>query len=211
MASARLRGLSIAILVCQCFPVAFAASQPDLIKVRQAIYNDILPTKSIPGLADFVDNALIHINETCFFDDVNYFDAEGRSWWMTSVHLQRAMLLAIAYSSPLTEHHGNQTVFDKSHCSLAAWIQRDITNSNWWWNDIGIPHIISKTLLLLNDSSLTASASVQLERASLADAANEFTGCNRVWVCHAKVFLDVTALTMCACTDCHDQHNQSSN
>lgn len=52
--------------------------------------------------------------------------------------------------------------------------------------DIGVPRIVGKALLLLNDTALLEPAAPLLDRASIASA-REMTGCNAVWVASANI------------------------
>lgn len=94
--------------------------------------------------------------------------------------------MATSFQSPLSAHHQNKTVYEAGRRAFAAWLDMDPQNSNWWWMDIGVPRIVGRTLLLLNDTSLLPKAAPLLDRGSISRALS-MTGCNTVWVASVNV------------------------
>eukprot|EP01006_Ploeotia_vitrea_P065934 TRINITY_DN94052_c0_g1_i1.p1 TRINITY_DN94052_c0_g1~~TRINITY_DN94052_c0_g1_i1.p1 ORF type:complete len:773 (+),score=23.15 TRINITY_DN94052_c0_g1_i1:44-2362(+) len=119
--------------------------------------------------------------------DIDYGD-KGRSWWKTALHMQRCWLICIAYESPASRWYKNSTVLEATQRSFWWWLRTDPINPNWWWNDIGIPSLVGKRLLLLptNETQLKV-ARVILERSG----SSWMTGCNRVWRALAQVMYGV--------------------
>lgn len=140
------------------------------------------------------------------WSDINYNTTvtnNERSWWNTSIHLQRMLILATR-ARILQEDNNNNT----SECadnfrlkSLSAslkatehWVEMNYTNTNWWWNQFGTPHALMKTLLLLGCSSTRKNPPLYSictdKRAKLiAHAKSQHqTGTNLVWTSMMKIF-----------------------
>jgi hypothetical protein len=86
----------------------------------------------------------------------------------------------------MATHYQNKTVYAAATTSFVAWLDMDPQNSNWWWMEIGVPRIVARTLLLLNNTSLLPKAAPLLDRATIPGALG-MTGCNTVWVASANV------------------------
>ncbi len=111
--------------------------------------------------------------------DIDYQDRLG-SYWRTTEHLSRLALLAQAYAAPASELHGDADLRRAVFRSLDYWLDHDFRNPNWWWNDIGVPKILERSLLLLNDElspEQRSKAAEILKRAKIG-----MTGQNLVWV-----------------------------
>lgn len=94
--------------------------------------------------------------------------------------------MATAWQSNMATHYQNKTVYAAATTSFVAWLDMDPQNSNWWWMEIGVPRIVARTLLLLNNTSLLPKAAPLLDRATIHRALG-MTGCNTVWVASANV------------------------
>ncbi|EDQ89421.1 uncharacterized protein MONBRDRAFT_25569 [Monosiga brevicollis MX1] len=155
----------------------------DVALLEQRVRAAILPTSPVATLPAFVSHATTQLTADCAFDDINYNDTDGRSWWLTrtllfSLHLQRVMLMAIELA---TNSSAEPSLRNRTNCALQYWLDNDFINDNWWWNEIGTPHIVAKILLTLNPSpDMLERAQPILARATLSAAAAA-TGCNRVW------------------------------
>ncbi|EGD79387.1 hypothetical protein PTSG_09797 [Salpingoeca rosetta] len=170
----------------------------DVAAVRAAVLRHILPQSRgvVPERwDDKVQYILEHLRTSNgTFDDVDYNDYDGRSWWKTSIHLQRCLILGISYHTPYSAHQGNATVYGALVKAFTAWLKADFKNSNWWWMDIGVPRIVGKVLLLLSPADATALyplATPLLDRGPLSRAYG-MTGCNRVWIASVNVLRALT-------------------
>ena len=68
---------------------------------------------------------------------------------------------------------------------LAVWEQLDPVSDNWWWQEIGTPHWLSRTLILLDEYVREGSKIHEiLSRSSIRDV---LTGQNLVWVAGVEV------------------------
>lgn len=181
----------------------------------------------------YIHGALLNLLPNGTFADIDYADADDRSWWNARHSSLPALRLPTADSCmqpplatmPPAEHcceRQQQQLLPSallslslSHSSLTSYRKRDSARSSLTcvqeldhtrlpklklvvcprltsspvhthshvgrWMDIGIPHILVKSLILLQSPELAAAAAPLLDRASLARA-ESMTGCNRVWV-----------------------------
>ena len=83
------------------------------------------------------------------FPTVDYADTNGGNW-KTYGHLSQVLTLARAYSSPESDMRGDEHLKGTVLHALDFWLARDFKNSNWWWNQIGVPGRLSECLLLLD-------------------------------------------------------------
>jgi len=111
--------------------------------------------------------------------DVDYRDPR-RSSWTTSRHLGNLATLARAYRAADSTLCGDPELRTAVLAGLDYWLEHDFQNSNWWWNQIGVPRSLAPTLLLMEDE-LT---DLQRERGLkiLRRAKIGMTGQNLVWV-----------------------------
>ncbi len=112
--------------------------------------------------------------------DVDYADP-SRSIWRTVRHLQRARSIAAVGRGRSPELEGGPELRKAALRALEHWIDRDFQNSNWWWNQIGVPMYLGPTLLLLGEEvppELRARGARILARAKLGGG----TGQNLVWL-----------------------------
>jgi chondroitin AC lyase len=164
-------------------PLAARAGEPsnataagaDLNTVRQRILEPLLA----PVPAEAARNLLRTLEPDGSWPDVDYQD-RSRSGWKTVRHLSNVVTLARAYRSPASKLHGDEALRGAALSSLDYWLSHDFQNSNWWWNQIGVPRALLPTLLLV-EKDLSAEqrsrASAILRRAKVG-----MTGQNLVWV-----------------------------
>lgn len=111
--------------------------------------------------------------------DVDYRDRR-RSSWTTARHLAHLATLARAYRSPKSELCGAPELRSAVLTSLDYWLEHDFQNSNWWWNQIGVPRGLAPTLLLMDEDLSPAQRNRGLK--ILRRAKIGMTGQNLVWV-----------------------------
>ncbi len=151
------------------------AAGADLNTVRQRILEPLLA----PVPAEAVGRLMETLQADGRWPDIDYQDP-NRSGWKTVRHLSNVATLARAYQSPRSKLHGDPALRAAVLSSLAYWLSHDFQNSNWWWNQIGVPRTLLPTLLLL-EKDLSAEqrgrALTILRRAKIG-----MTGQNLVWV-----------------------------
>jgi len=136
-----------------------------------------------PLLAPVPEQATRKLLETLRPDgswpDIDYQDG-SRSGWKTVRHLSNVATLARAYRSPGSKLQGDETLRRAVLSSLDYWLSHDFQNSNWWWNQIGVPRTLLPTLLLMKEelsAEQRGRAFTILRRAKIG-----MTGQNLVWV-----------------------------
>jgi len=152
-----------------------APSSADLDTVRQRILEPLLA----PVPAEAARKLLETLRPDGSWPDIDYQD-RSRSGWKTVRHLSNVAALARAYRSPGSKLQGDETLRRAVLSSLDYWLSHDFQNSNWWWNQIGVPRALLPTLLLVeNDLSAEqrSRAFTILRRAKIG-----MTGQNLVWV-----------------------------
>lgn len=107
--------------------------------------------------------------------DIDY-KARQRSGWTLPAHLCRVRELAAA-----ARINRDPTLLAAAHRSLGFWIQNNFKNSNWWWNDIGVPSMMGPIGLLL-DKDLTEAERTYIRKVLSRRSLGCMTGQNRAWV-----------------------------
>lgn len=149
-----LRTWCLAPVALCCAAVASAQTVPstlptsgDLETIRTRLLASVVP----PGQTDIealITQARPHagtLQPDGSWADIAYTDT-NRASWRAVEHLYRAMLLAKGF---YLSH--DAALADASATALRWWIDKNPQNSNWWWNDIGVPQLLSETYLLLGD------------------------------------------------------------
>lgn len=118
---------------------------------------------------------------TLRFRDVDY-TSEERAAWVTSRHLNRALLLAVEYRKNPTPELREMTL-----ALLSEWLHADYRNPNWWHNKIGVPRTLGAIFLLLREEmteEMRESAFAILSRGSFGarpELISRWTGANLIW------------------------------
>ncbi len=107
--------------------------------------------------------------------DIDY-KARQRSGWTTPIHLDRVRELAAA-----ARVNHDPALLAAAHLSLGFWIKHNFKNSNWWWNDIGVPSLLGPIGLLL-DKDLTDTEGDYIRKVLSRRSLGCMTGQNRAWV-----------------------------
>eukprot|EP01079_Euglenida_sp_SAG-EU17-18_P010363 gene10363-1877_t len=61
--------------------------------------------------------------------------------------------------------------------ATADWVAKDYPNTNWWWQDFGVPSCLAKLLVLVPNATLAQQASISMQRVYRSTD----TGANAVW------------------------------
>ena len=163
-----------------------ADSARDLETVRQRLAEELLsPAASRRGSDKEVGSLLAGLGADGRWPDVDYTD-KSRSNWKPGTHIWRVLRLAQAYRTKVYPLSGKPEVRGKILLALRWWLTNDPQCPNWWWNDIGAPEALGRTLILLGDdfpADLMPAASKILKRAERQD----MTGQNTLWVCGVRI------------------------
>lgn len=178
------RAVLIATAAAVCFVIVLAPAcvvADDMSVVHANILNAMLPDGSrVAAFQKEVSDLITMLQPNGTWPDVNYDDPDGRSWWETGVHLQRCLLVTTMWASPLSGHFNDSAAAKTSDTCLEWWLDNKPRNTNWWWEQIGVPRIVGKILLLRPSSHHLSMAEPIFDRTPL-HVAQSWTGCNRVW------------------------------
>lgn len=151
------------------------AASDDLNTVRQRILKPLL----VPVPAETARQLRDALQPDGSWPDVDYQDRSA-SGWKAVRHLSNVATLARACRSPGSKLHGDESLRDAVLRSLDYWLSHDFQNSNWWWNQIGVPRSLLPTVLLVEKDLSAEQRSRAL--AILRRAKIGMTGQNLVWV-----------------------------
>jgi chondroitin AC lyase len=162
----------------------------DLGVLRRRFVASMLPSAGSSG-ARLVVQAATEVAGTLSsignWPDVNYTTdgTRGRSWWIVGTHLQRTIVLA-------TAAHQVPALAAKAETALRFWLHQDFTNSNWWWQWIGTPRAVAKSLLLLPaaaSADLLPLALPILDRSNYQHPGNPNEATNLVWMAGTRALV----------------------
>lgn len=156
-------------------PAPAPAGLADLETVRQRLLEPLVSAPPGEAVRKFVRA----LRPDGSWPDVAYAN-RNRSGWRTTSHLGRLAMLAQAYKSPHSPLRGDPQLRKAVFAALDYWLDNDFRNSNWWWNQIGVPRGLTPTLLLLDDELSGPRRTKALE--ILGRARIGMTGQNLVWV-----------------------------
>ncbi|MCX5682505.1 MAG: polysaccharide lyase 8 family protein, partial [Planctomycetota bacterium] len=163
-----------------------ADSARDLETVRQRLAEELFSPASSRRNSDKDANSLLAaLWADGRWPDIDYAD-QSRSNWKPGAHLSRVFRLVQAYRTKANPLSGKPEVRVKILLALRWWLISDLQCPNWWWNDIGTPETLGRTLILLGDefpADLMPAASKILKRAERQD----MTGQNTLWVCSVRI------------------------
>jgi len=158
----------------------------DVKTVRQRLIDTLVPPRGPAPISEKEAGALLDsLQGDGRWPGIDYA-SQQRASWAPGNHVRRALELARAYRAPGHALRGRPEVRDKILLALRWWIANDLQCPNWWWNEIGVPEPLAKTLLLLGDefpADLAPGVSKILARAERKD----MTGQNTLWVCGVRL------------------------
>jgi chondroitin AC lyase len=126
-----------------------------------------------------IGKILTSLKEDGTWTDINYNDREN-SGWELKTHVDRILLITKEYLSKDSKYYQDKNVDKKIHQTLAYWFKYMPQNSNWWYNEIGIPKTLGEVFVLLK-SELSAQ---EYKDGLKVMAKSNFgmTGQNKVWL-----------------------------
>ena len=178
-----MRGL---IAICLGFVCSTLLSH-DLGKVREQLRarESLGGTPTIVGkLYSQKDNSipalLERLGKDGTFEGVDYVTNERGYWPVAVGHL--LPLRRLAEEVYRTRVSPDPKVVEAFHRVLGWWLAQDPRNTNWWWNEIGVPQYLGEACLLFTEP-LTAEERAGVVRIlKRADASKCRTGQNHVWL-----------------------------
>ena len=82
--------------------------------------------------------------------DINYQDV-SRTGFEHSEHLRNMLELARAFKKPGSKFLEDINIKKTFFKALDFWISHDFICDNWWWNEMGTPHLMINILLVMDD------------------------------------------------------------
>jgi chondroitin AC lyase len=111
---------------------------------------------------------------------VDYLDKNSSSW-KTSEHLNRVVKLSITYHRPSSIFYHDASVWGKIILATNHWVEKKYVNSNWWYNEIGIPQFWRDIITLNFEKFDKLELSNALALLAQHKLKATFTGANLVW------------------------------
>lgn len=109
---------------------AFLAGKP-----KAATVNDLVATLAADGR----------------WTDIHYADRSITPWG-PDTHLKRLLEIAKAYSDPTHSLRGDSTIRNALARGFDGWVTANPQSDNWWYNEISVPQLLGKTLLLAHEA-----------------------------------------------------------
>ncbi len=117
--------------------------------------------------------------------DIDYSSKSTDGNWDPKNHLHRVQSMAEVYVSPTSSLSKNAVLRNAIVAGLTYWMDKNYSNSNWWWRRIGIPRPVAVTLVLMGENIPNALVQKTMNSV-LSDAITSIdprrTGQNKVWM-----------------------------
>ena len=166
----------------------------DIATMRQRILEMVIwPPKG--NISNTVQSAISYnekMNSSCYWEDINY-DGKTLADWSNREHLMRVNIMLQALTVPGSSVQNDPHLAIGVHCALNVWLVRDWLNPNWWFNQIGIPLLITGQLLMLGDNA----TSFEIEKITEISFRSDWwehdpgTGANLVWMIQIELYRSI--------------------
>jgi chondroitin AC lyase len=153
----------------------------DLERLRESFVTSLLPTgpTDIDQLNHQADHRAAELRTDGTWPDVDY-DDKTRSTWKTAEHLARTLMMAQSARVRRDSGQIDSPLEAKTIAALQTWLDRDFQNSNWWWNQIGVPRSAGRIGLLLG-TQLPEAQRQKIIVIMRRSQWQKWTGANLVW------------------------------
>jgi chondroitin AC lyase len=150
----------------------------------------IWPSKdNISTIVQLATSCNEKMNSSCYWEDIDY-DDKTLANWATEQHLIRVNYMLQALTVPGSSLQNNSRLATNVHCALNVWLVRDWQNPNWWFNEIGIPLLITGELLMLGNNATNFEIEKITNISLRADwwVHDPGTGANLVWMLQVQLY-----------------------
>lgn len=168
-------------------PQAAASSAPPAIAavatVRQRFVQSLLPTDraAIDYLNEQAEKDAASLAANGSWPDVNYSSQE-RSEWAAADHLDRVLLMSKSARMLRDAGRPDTALEAKINLALKWWTDHKYHNSNWWWNEIGVPQLLGQIGNLMLEQIPAAELNQVVALMKLSDWRRvPWTGANLTW------------------------------
>ena len=164
----------------------------DVSILRQRVLN-LLVWPAEEDLPITVQNASTYartLNSSCYWPDVNYYDA-GMVDWRVAQHMYRITTMLQALTVNGSSVQNDPQIRKAVHCALNVWLVNDWRAPNWWFNEINIPFHAASQLLMLVDNATSFEIEKIKEisfRAAWWYHAPRDVGANVVWMIQVEIY-----------------------
>lgn len=167
------------------------ATNDYIVDIRQRVLELVIwpSEQAIPGVVQSALKFSTSMNRTCFWEDINY-DDRSLANWATEEHLTRVNTMVQALTVPGSTLQNNSQLATATHCALNVWLTRDWINPNWWFNQIGVPLLVSGQLLMLAENATDFEIQKITNISYRADwwYKDPGTGANLIWMIQVELY-----------------------
>ena len=127
-----------------------------------------------------LDSLVAKLDANGAWTDIDYQDTDRGSWKLF-IHPMRLLYLTRAYRTAGHPFYGKTEISAAIHRAFGFWMRGDPKCPNWWYNEIGVPRLLSPVGLLLGDE-LRSDERNYLLGTLMPRSKIGMTGQNRVWL-----------------------------
>jgi chondroitin AC lyase len=164
-----------------CLGARVEAASTDVATVRDRFVHSVLPAsddaKAQIAAVGAKDAASLQLNGS--WTDIDYVNQE-RSVWANSHHLERMLVMAKAARVERNSGHPDEVLEAKVLLALKWWTDHDYRNSNWWWNEIGVPELSGEIAMVMGPQ-MPPEAREQIITIMRRSVWQTWTGANLAW------------------------------
>jgi chondroitin AC lyase len=164
------------------FAAAPIARTDDVAIIRQCLADSVLPTAAadILRLHNLARQYADALQPDGHWPDVDYHDG-ARSLWTTAHHLDHTLVMAKAARMDRNNGQPDAAMENKVLSALKYWTDRDFQNSNWWWNQIGVPQLTGEIACLLGPALPKDQLDKIVRIMDRSEWQHGWTGANLIW------------------------------
>lgn len=126
------------------------------------------------------ENVLEKECKTYLFKNIDYTNGD-RAIWPAHQHIVRTVQIAM-----IADRDNNEELFDIAKKLTCYWLCNNFTNSNWWFNEIGVPRDLSNLAIFIKDKLTKIQQNKLMEwihhgSFKYNEATRKYTGTNTFW------------------------------
>jgi len=139
-----------------------------------------------------IDSLVKQMGKDGRWPDIDYESKNRASWSVCSAHLGRVFEIAKAYRAPEHPLHGDERLLGAVNLALRDWVKHDYRNPNWWYASIGVPQLMGRICILMeNDMDRDILETCRQRHLSRTRAKGQ--GQNKIWTAEVVLYGGVLA------------------